>query len=107
MENGTEWEYACRAGTTTPFNFGETITTDLANYNGTYLYGQKPKGIYLHETTPAGIFSVANAFGLYDMHGNVWENYPGNCRSATRYSNFGENNHDGFRVVCGVAARIP
>ncbi len=76
-----EWEYACRAGTTTPFHFGETITTDLANYRGTDhkeyqlsgSYGQGPKGISLEKTTPVGSFDVANAFGLYDMHGNVWE----------------------------------
>ncbi len=67
-----EWEYACRAGTTTPFHFGETITTDLANYNGNYTYGSGPKGVYREETTPVGSFSP-NAFGLSDMHGNVWE----------------------------------
>ncbi|MBC6477915.1 MAG: SUMF1/EgtB/PvdO family nonheme iron enzyme [Hormoscilla sp. GM7CHS1pb] len=68
-----EWEYACRAGTTTPFHFGETITTDLAQYNGSETYAAGPKGIYRRGTTPVGSFGVANAFGLYDMHGNVWE----------------------------------
>jgi len=72
LPSEAEWEYACRAGTTTPFYFGETITTDLANYNGHYNYGQAPKGEYREETTPVGSFP-ANAFGLYDMHGNVWE----------------------------------
>lgn len=76
------WEYACRAGTTTPFHFGETITTDLANYRGadweyggqTYPgnYGSGPKGIHRGETTEVGTFP-ANKFGLYDMHGNIWE----------------------------------
>jgi formylglycine-generating enzyme required for sulfatase activity len=67
-----EWEYACRAGTTTPFHFGETITSDLANYRGTSTYGSGPKGEYRQQTTEVGIFP-ANDFGLYDMHGNVLE----------------------------------
>jgi formylglycine-generating enzyme required for sulfatase activity len=73
LPSEAEWEYACRAGTTTPFHFGETITTDLANYYGNYTYGQGLKGIYRKETTEVGSFGVANNFGLYDMHGNVWE----------------------------------
>ncbi len=72
LPSETEWEYACRAGTTTPFHFGQTITTDLANYNGNYTYGSAPKGKYREQTTEVGTFSP-NAFGLYDMHGNVWE----------------------------------
>ncbi|WP_375511801.1 formylglycine-generating enzyme family protein [uncultured Nostoc sp.] len=68
-----EWEYACRAGTTTPFHFGKTITSELANYNANYTYGAGVKGTYREETTPVGSFGVANAFGLYDMHGNVDE----------------------------------
>uniref|UniRef100_B8HMW0 Sulfatase-modifying factor enzyme-like domain-containing protein n=1 Tax=Cyanothece sp. (strain PCC 7425 / ATCC 29141) TaxID=395961 RepID=B8HMW0_CYAP4 len=67
-----EWEYACRAGTTTPFHFGETITTELANYDGNVVYGNGLKGEYRQQTTDVGIFP-ANAFGLNDMHGNVWE----------------------------------
>jgi formylglycine-generating enzyme required for sulfatase activity len=73
LPSEAEWEYACRAGTTTPFHFGETITTDLANYDGNYTYGEGPKGVYREETTPVGSFKVANAFGLFDLHGNVWE----------------------------------
>ncbi len=73
LPSEAEWEYACRAGTTTPFHFGETITTDLANYKGNYVYGSGPKGKYREATTDVGYFQVANAFGLYDMHGNVWE----------------------------------
>jgi formylglycine-generating enzyme required for sulfatase activity len=68
-----EWEYACRAGTTTPFNFGETITSELANYNGTVTYNDSPKGEYRQETTPVDHFAIANPWGLSDMHGNVWE----------------------------------
>jgi formylglycine-generating enzyme required for sulfatase activity len=67
-----EWEYACRGGTTTPFHFGETITSDLANYRGTSTYGNGPAGEYRQQTTDSGSFP-ANAFGLYDMHGNVLE----------------------------------
>ncbi|MFO5475371.1 MAG: SAV_2336 N-terminal domain-related protein [Dolichospermum sp.] len=73
LPSEAEWEYACRAGTTTPFHFGETITTDLANYNGNYTYGDGVKGIRKRETTVVGSFKIANEFGLYDMHGNVWE----------------------------------
>jgi formylglycine-generating enzyme required for sulfatase activity len=72
LPSEAEWEYACRAGTTTPFHYGETITPDIANYNGNYTYGRGPKGVYREETMPVGSFP-ANAFGLYDMHGNVWE----------------------------------
>lgn len=68
-----EWEYACRAGTKTPFHFGETISTDQANYNGGLLpYGDGVKGVFRQKTTPVGSFP-ANAFGLHDMHGNVWQ----------------------------------
>ena len=70
-----EWEYACRAGTTTSFYFGETITTELANYRGTdsEYGGDGPKGEYREQTTPAGQFDSPNAYGLCDMHGNVYE----------------------------------
>jgi len=76
-----EWEYACRANTQTPFHFGETMTTDLANYRGTDdeslgwsgSYGRGPKGVYREKTTPVNHFDLANEFGLCDMHGNVWE----------------------------------
>ena len=67
-----EWEYACRAGSRTPFYTGETISTDLANYDGNYTYGNGRKGQYRRQTTDVGSF-LPNAFGLYDMTGNVWE----------------------------------
>jgi formylglycine-generating enzyme required for sulfatase activity/uncharacterized caspase-like protein len=73
LPSEAEWEYACRAGTKTPFHFGNTISTEVANYDGNYTYGQGIKGTYREKTTVVGSFEVANAFGLYDMHGNVWE----------------------------------
>jgi formylglycine-generating enzyme required for sulfatase activity len=72
LPSEAQWEYACRAGTTTPFYFGETITTDIANYDGNSTYAEGPKGVYRKETTEVGSFPP-NAFGLYDMHGNIWE----------------------------------
>ena len=127
LPSEAEWEYGCRAGTATPFSFGETITTDLVNYNR-------------EQTTEVGSF-LPNPFGLYDMHGNVWEwcqdtwhynyqdaptdgtawiennndyqvlrggsclPYPGNCRSAYRYLYVRARwslvyDFTGFRVVC-------
>lgn len=73
LPSEAEWEYACRAGTTTLFHFGDTITSELANLNGNYSYNAEPQGKHRLETTPVASFPVANAFGLYDMHGNVWE----------------------------------
>ncbi|MDR2597120.1 MAG: formylglycine-generating enzyme family protein [Treponema sp.] len=67
-----EWEYACRAGTTTPFNTGNNITTSNANYDGNYPYNKNSKGTYRAKTTPVGSFAP-NPWGLYDMHGNGWE----------------------------------
>nr|WP_244887718.1 bifunctional serine/threonine-protein kinase/formylglycine-generating enzyme family protein [Anabaena cylindrica] len=131
LPSEAEWEYACRAGTTTRYYFGDTITTDLANYAGKY--GQ---------TSDVGKFP-SNAFGLYDMHGDVWEwcadtlhksyidapangsawisqndtyqvlrggswyDVPVYCRSAARddLSRDGRDNDIGFRVVCLSAAR--
>ncbi|MTJ18381.1 MULTISPECIES: bifunctional serine/threonine-protein kinase/formylglycine-generating enzyme family protein [unclassified Dolichospermum] len=72
LPSEAEWEYACRAGTTTPFYFGESITPDLVNYNGNYTYASAQKGKYRQRTTDVGTFPP-NSFGLYDMHGNVWE----------------------------------
>ena len=67
-----EWEYACRAGTETPFHTGPTITPKQANYDGNHKYGNGPKGPFRETTTPGNTFAP-NAWGLHDMHGNVWE----------------------------------
>ncbi|MFN6352015.1 MAG: formylglycine-generating enzyme family protein, partial [Cyanobacteriota bacterium] len=72
LPSEAQWEYACRAGSKTPFAFGETITPELANYNCNYTYGKAPKGEFREQTTPVGMFP-ANAWGLQDMHGNVRE----------------------------------
>ena len=67
-----EWEFACRAGTTTPFNTGDNLTTDQANYNGNYPYNGNPTGTYLRKSQPVGSYP-SNGWGLNDMHGNVSE----------------------------------
>jgi len=73
LPSEAQWEYACRAETTTPFYFGQTITDELANYRATTTYNNGPEGEYRAETVAVDYFGVANAFGLCDMHGNVWE----------------------------------
>ncbi|MDR1903787.1 MAG: formylglycine-generating enzyme family protein [Treponema sp.] len=84
-----EWEYACRSGSAAPFSTGETITTDAANYNGYFPYTDNDEGIYRQTTTRVGSFEP-NPFGLYDMHGNVWEwcwePYLSNGEDAAVYS---------------------
>ena len=72
LPSEAEWEYACRAGTTTPFSFGVTINTDQANYDGNYTYAGGAKGEYRERTVPVGTLP-ANPWGLHEMHGNVWE----------------------------------
>ncbi|MBW4616802.1 MAG: SUMF1/EgtB/PvdO family nonheme iron enzyme [Desmonostoc vinosum HA7617-LM4] len=88
LPSEAEWEYACRGGTTTEFYFGKTITPKLANYSN-------------QKTTPVGSFKVANAFGLYDMHGNVWEwcadkwheNYKGAPKDGSAWGDRSENDN--------------
>ena len=98
LPSEAQWEYACRAGTTTPFYFGDTITSDLANYCASSIFADEPKGEYRQETTPVGQFPP-NAFGLYDMHGNVdewclddWhDNYEGAPRDGSAWLNDNDN----------------
>ena len=72
LPSEAEMEYGTRAGTSTPFHTGKTISTDQANYNGVYTYDTGKKGAYLEQTAPTRSYP-ANQFGLFDMHGNVWE----------------------------------
>jgi formylglycine-generating enzyme required for sulfatase activity len=72
LPSEAEWEYACRAGTTTPFSFGDKITPEQVNYNGNQPYAGAEKGLYRQKTMPVGSLP-ANPWGLYEMHGNVWE----------------------------------
>jgi formylglycine-generating enzyme required for sulfatase activity len=72
LPSEAEWEYACRAGTTTAFSYGDSLSSSLANFDGGQPYGGAPKGLNREKTTPVGSFSP-NAWGLYDMHGNVFE----------------------------------
>ncbi|MGH9843405.1 MAG: formylglycine-generating enzyme family protein [Blastocatellia bacterium] len=73
LPSEAEWEYAARAGGATPFAFGETINPSIVNYNGGYPYGKAPEGLDRGKTVAIGSLGVANAWGLFDMHGNVWE----------------------------------
>lgn len=73
LPSEAQWEYAARAGTVTPFAFGETISTDQANYKGNYTYGTGVEGEYRRRTVAVDELEAANAWGLRHMHGNVWE----------------------------------
>ncbi len=89
-----EWEYACRAGTITPFSTGDNLTTNQANYDGNYPYNNNAKGIYRQKTINIGSFP-ANVFGLFDMHGNVWEwtstLYPNTSNRVLRGGSWGND----------------
>jgi formylglycine-generating enzyme required for sulfatase activity len=67
------WEVACRAGADTPFHFGDTLDSNWANFRGTDIYGSGRNGSFLNRTTPVGAYGLVNAWGLADLHGNVWE----------------------------------
>jgi len=122
LPSEAQWEYACRAGTTTPFHFGATITTDLVNYHGNYTYANAPEGEHRGETTLVSSFPP-NDFGLYDMHGNVrewcadpgYESYEGappdgrvwdNKHNDNRYQNYPDSlssllNNESSRILRG------
>ncbi|MEM9218576.1 MAG: SUMF1/EgtB/PvdO family nonheme iron enzyme [Cyanobacteria bacterium P01_F01_bin.150] len=101
LPSEAEWEYACRAGTTTPFHLGETITIEVVNHNQHY-----------NSTTEVGQFGVANVFGLYDMHGNVWEwcqdvwhsNYKGAPTDGTAWMKGAEQKYRVFRGGSWISA---
>jgi formylglycine-generating enzyme required for sulfatase activity/serine/threonine protein kinase len=125
LPSEAEWEYACRAGTSTPFSSGPELSSSQANFDGTRPYGPAPAGPFRQATTKAGSFEP-NAWGLYDMHGNVWEwtsdwytpgthralrggswNNSGHlCRSARRqkYAPDFRGDNVGFRVALDVPA---
>ena len=120
LPTSEQWEYACRAGTTTPFSFGSALNGDKANCYGSAPYGTNKKGRYVKKTQPVGSYS-ANKWGIYDMHGNVWEfcrktvkgkvtyeirggswaSHAKDCRSASRFvwSPSKADQRGGFRVV--------
>jgi len=111
LPSEAQWEYACRAGAQAPFSTGDTITTDYANYVGEHMYWEEPRGVYRHVPTPAGTFPP-NPFGLYDMHGNLWEHcadrwhadYSGAPIDGSAWEQGGES---GFRVARGGSWHEP
>jgi formylglycine-generating enzyme required for sulfatase activity len=110
LPSETQWEYVCRAGTYTPFSFGETLTTEIANYNGMHTFAKEPRSVYGHVTTPGGTFPP-NPFGLYDMHGNLWEwcadswldDYSTTPRDGSAY----QTRSDPYRVARGGSWHEP
>ena len=106
LPSEAQWEYAARAGTTTPFHYGQTITNQLANYPGNYTYAEELSGEDREQTTLVGSFPP-NSFGLYDMHGNVYEwcadpwhnNYEGAPMDGRVWLKSGNDNH--YYVIRG------
>jgi formylglycine-generating enzyme required for sulfatase activity len=110
LPSETQWEYACRAGTTTPFCYGETLTIAVANFNGEHLFREEPRGMYRHVTTEGGTYPP-NAFGLYDMHGNLWEwcadNWLEDYSSSPRDDSAFQKKDDPYRVARGGSWHEP
>jgi eukaryotic-like serine/threonine-protein kinase len=113
LPSEAQWEYACRAGTTTPFAFGETITPAVACYNGYFPYGNVPKEKDRRdEPTPVGSFPP-NLFGLYDMHGNLWEwcldeyvdNYNGAPTNGSARGDINSRSEEKIRLLRGGSWR--
>lgn len=99
-----EWEYAARAGTATPFAFGETITPEIVNYDGNNpYYFNAPRGESRGKTIPVGSLGWPNAFGLFDMHGNLWEwcrdQYHPNYDGAPKDGSAWESSEPSFKIV--------
>jgi formylglycine-generating enzyme required for sulfatase activity len=100
LPSEAQWEYACRAGTTTEFAFGNSLSSGPANFDGNYPYDGAAKGVNREKTTPVGSFRP-NAWGLYDMHGNVWEwcedvwheNYNGAPADGSAWLSGGDSNY--------------
>ncbi len=104
LPSEAEWEYACRAGTKTPFWFGRELTSDKANYDGSSPYNKGPKGEYRKKTVPVKSFEQ-NPWGLYQMHGNVWEwcqdRWHGNYNGAPEDGSAWEDGDTNSRVCRG------
>jgi formylglycine-generating enzyme required for sulfatase activity len=125
LPSEAEWEYACRAGTTTPFHFGETIDAEIANYAAEDekisetiypgKYGRGSFGTYRQKTTSVGSFGVTNDFGLADMHGNVCEwcedtwysNYENAPNNGSAWDDFKENANNTYVLRGGSWINIP
>ena len=122
LPSESQWEYAARAGSATAFAFGETVTAELANYDGTAAYGLAPIGVSRQRTVAVGSLGAANDFGLYDVHGNVREwcdgeyhaNYQGAPVDGSSWLTDGDVKHrvtrgggwDNFAVDCRSASRL-
>lgn len=110
LPSETQWEYACRAGTSTPFSFGETLTVEVANFNGEHTFREERRGFYFHSTSVGGKFPP-NAFGLHDMHGNLWEwcadNWLDDYSSSPRDSSCYQDRDSRYRVMRGGSWHEP